>query len=76
MGLTSADGYVIESISLALAKVAYEAARQGVNIFVSLDHTVMPLEAQNEYDIIAGTKGHLVDKEANAQALWEFLYKE
>ena len=66
----------IESISLALAKVAYEAARQGVNIFVSLDHTVMPLEAQNEYDIIAGTKGHLVDKEANAQAIREFLYKE
>ena len=66
----------IESISLALAKVAYEAARQGVNIFVSLEHTVMPLEAQNEYDIIAGTKGHLVDKEANAKAIVDFLYKE
>ena len=66
----------ISSISLALAKVAYEAARQGVNIFASLDHTVLPLEAQNEYDIIAGIQGHLVDKAANAQAIVDFLYRD
>ena len=66
----------IYSISLALAKVAYEASRQGVDIFDNLEWTVLPLEAQDEYDIIAGTQGHLVDKEANAAAIAEFLYSE
>ena len=66
----------ITSISTVLAKVAYEATRQGVDIFKSLDQTVMPLEAQNEYDNVAGTLGHLIDTEANAKAMQEFLYSE
>ncbi|MCR4621581.1 MAG: LCP family protein [Clostridiales bacterium] len=68
----------IRSISLALARVAYEASKQGVNIFdsQSLDYMVLPLEATQEYDIIAGAKGHIVDKEANSAAIAEFLFKE
>ena len=66
----------IKSISTALARVAYEAARQGVNLFDSehLQVKVLPLEAKNEYDIVAGAKGHLVDKEKNSAAIREFLF--
>ncbi len=63
----------IASISLALARVAYQASRQGVDIFESVQFRVFPLEALNEYDIIAGAKGHLIDKEANMEAIQEFL---
>lgn len=68
----------IRSISIALARVAYEASKQGVNIFdtESLEYMVLPLEAQEEYDIIAGAKGHIVDKEANSAAIAEFLFSE
>ncbi len=66
----------INSISLALARVAYAAARQGVNVFDNLKIAVMPLEATQPYDIIAGAKGHIVDKEANKKAMNEFLYDE
>ena len=66
----------IRSISLALARVAYRGAREGVDIFESLQFLVLPLEATNEYDIIAGTKGHLIDKEANTAAIKEFLGQE
>ena len=66
----------IRSISLALARVAYRGAREGVDIFESLQFLVLPLEATNEYDIIAGTKGHLIDKEANTAAIKEFLDQE
>ena len=66
----------IRSISIALARVAYMASRQGVNIFDSLKHMVLPLEATQEYDIVAGAKGHIVDKEANSAAIEEFLYQE
>ena len=66
----------IESISMALARSAYEASRQGVNIFDPIDCMVLPLEAQNEYDIIAGSKGHLIDAEANKEAIQAFLYKD
>ncbi len=66
----------IRSISIALARVAYEASKQGVNIFdtESLEYMVLPLEAQDEYDIIAGAKGHIVDKEANSAAIADFLF--
>ncbi len=66
----------IRAISVALARVAYEASKQGVNIFdtESLEYMVLPLEAQDEYDIIAGAKGHIVDKEANSAAIAEFLF--
>jgi len=66
----------IESISTALAKVAFEAARQGVNIFDSIQFMVLPLEAKDEYDIVAGAKGHIVDKEKNTAAIEEFLFAE
>ena len=66
----------IKNISLTLARVAYQASRQGVNIFQSLKTDIFPLEAKNEYDVVAGTKGHLVDGEANGIAMKKFLYGE
>ena len=41
----------ITAISTALCKVAYQAARSGVNIFANLDTAVLPLEAKNPYDV-------------------------
>ena len=66
----------IDSISTTLARAAYEASRQGVNIFEQIEYKILPLEANQPYDIVAGAKGHLVDKEANAAAIREFLYQE
>ena len=66
----------IEAISTALARIAFEAARDGVNIFDALQFMVLPLEAKDEYDIIAGAKGHIVDKEKNMAAIQEFLFGE
>ena len=66
----------IVSITLAMSRVAYLASRQGVNIFDTLDHAIFPLEATQEYEIIAGAKGHLVDTEANAEAMRAFLFAE
>ena len=62
-------------ISSTLARVAYAGRRQGVDIFDSLEYAIFPLEAKNEYDYVAGTKGHLVDYAANSAAMKEFLYK-
>ena len=66
----------IHAIALALAHVAYMASRQGVDIFDHLDHKILPIEATQPYDIVAGAKGHLVDKEANTLAIQEFLFRE
>ena len=66
----------LSCVSMPLARVALEASRQGVDIFDSLDFLILPLEAKNEYDIIAGAKGHLVDKEANSAAVADFLFRE
>lgn len=68
----------IQNISTALIKVAYQASRQGVNIFdtESLDVKVLPLEAKKEYDIIAGTKGHKIDFEANEKEMKDFLFAD
>ena len=66
----------IHSISLALARVAYQGSRQGVDIFESLQFKVLPKEATEPYDIIAGTKGHLIDKEANMAEIREFLEQD
>lgn len=66
----------IQNISNALARTAYLASRQGVNIFDSLTYQVLPLEATKEYDIVAGAKGHIVDNEANEKAIKEFLFAE
>ena len=61
-------------ISLTLARIAYLAAREGVDIFASLETAVFPLEFPNPYDIVAGTKGHLVDYALNTEAMKAFLY--
>ena len=66
----------IADISLTLARVGYTAARQGVNIFSGLKTTVLPIEATQPYEIIAGAKGHVVDKEANREAMMKFLFSE
>lgn len=59
-----------------LARVAYAASRQGVDIFSSLEYTVFPIEATEPYESIAGTMGHLIDKEANREAMLKFLYTD
>ena len=66
----------ITAISLTLARVAYQASRQGVSIFDSLETSIFPLEATEEYDVVAGIEGHLVDYEANAEAMKAFLYSD
>ena len=66
----------IHSISLALARVAYQGSRQGVDIFEALQFKVLPLEATEPYDIIAGTKGHLIDKDANIAEIRKFLEQD
>ncbi len=66
----------IRAISVALVKTAYKAARQGYNIFDNVKYMILPLEAKNEYDIVAGAQGHLVDKEANKKAILDFLFAE
>ena len=68
----------IETISMALAKTAYQAARQGVNIFDTVETKVLSLEAEAQlpYDTIAGAKGYIIDMDANVAALNEFLYQE
>lgn len=66
----------IEDISNALIRTAYKASRQGVNVFDSVKYKVLPLEATDPYDIIAGTKGHKIDYEANEEAIKEFLFTE
>lgn len=66
----------ILGISMALARTAYLASRQGANIFESLDYRVFPLEATQEYDIVAGTKGHIVDYAKNEKAIKDFMFAE
>ena len=66
----------IQNISNALVRAAYLASRQGVNVFENLEHEVFPLEAKNEYDLIAGTKGHIVDYAANEKKMKEFLFAD
>ncbi len=66
----------IRTITLSLARIALQAEREGVDIFSLIHTTVLPLEATKPYDIVAGAKGHLVDKEANIAAIREFLYSD
>ena len=66
----------IRTITLALARIAYQAEREGTSIFDLIKFTVLPLEATKPYDFVAGTQGHLIDKEANIAAVKEFLYGE
>ncbi len=66
----------IRSITLSLAHVAFQANREGVDILDYLRTTIFPLEATQPYDTVAGTQGHLVDKEANKAAIQEFIYSD
>ena len=67
----------IRIISLALARASYEGSRQGVDIFEDLlTYKVLPREAMKEYDVVAGTKGHLIDYTANIQDMKDFLFSE
>ena len=76
MSVNNMEEDEIRSITLSLARIAYQAEREGTSIFDLIRSTVLPLEATKPYDIVAGTKGHLIDKEANIKAVKEFLYSE
>ena len=66
----------IRSITESLARVAFQAIREGADILDSIHTIVLPLEATQPYDSIAGAQGHIVDKEANIAAIQEFLFSE
>ena len=66
----------IESITMALARVSYEASRQGVNILDQMETAIFPLEATQPYEIVAGAEGHVIDYEKNAEKMKEYLYAE
>ena len=62
---------------MALARASYEGSRQGVDIFEDLlTYKVLPREAMKDYDVVAGTKGHLIDYTANIQDMKDFLFSE
>ena len=63
----------IKTITLSLARIAYQAEREGTNIMDLIRTTILPLEATKPYDTVAGQQGHLVNKEANIAAIKEFL---
>lgn len=71
--LTQNEVYIITA---AFARAAYEAARQGVDVFRNVECAILPLEAVQPYDVVAGREGHLVDTDANAKAITDFLYGE
>ena len=64
----------IRTITLSLARIAYRGQREGADILDYMHTIVLPLEAKEPYDTVAGTQGHLVDKEANTAYIKEFLY--
>ena len=66
----------IESITLAMARISYKAARQGVNILDRIEYTIFPLEVHEPYVKLGGNEGHLVDYEANSRAMRSFLYMD
>lgn len=66
----------IRDISNALARTAYLASRQGVNVFEAIKVKILPLEATQPQDLFAGTKGHIIDYSANEAAIKEFLFTD
>ncbi len=66
----------IADVTLTLARTAFNASVQGVNIFELVEWRIFPVEATQPYDLVAGAQGHLVDKEVNRAAMLEFLYGE
>ena len=63
-------------VAVALARISYMASRQGVDIMEHVETEIFPLEAKEPYDKIAGSEGHIIDYEKNAQAMNDFLYAE
>lgn len=63
-------------ISMAIISTAYEARRNGINLFDRVEVKILPLEALEPYETIAGKEGHRIDKAANEAAIKEFLYGE
>lgn len=76
MSVNNMEEDEIRTITLSLAHIAYQAEREGTSIFDLIRTTILPLEATKPYDIVAGTKGHLVNKEANIEAVRDFLNSE
>ena len=76
MSFNNMEEEEIRTITLSLAHVAYQATREGADILDSIHTTVLPLEATQPYDTVAGAQGHLVDKEANIAVIREFLFSE
>lgn len=74
MSVNNMEEDEIRSITLSLARIAYQAEREGTSIFDLIETTIFPLEATKPYDFVAGTQGHLIDKEANIAAVEEYLY--
>lgn len=66
----------IMRITLTLGRAAYLASMQGVDVFGGVVCGILPLEVLEPYEVIAGREGHVVDFEANAAAITEFLYGE
>ena len=67
----------IRETGMIIVRTAYNAAKEGVNIFEDVVHAVLPIEAPNEeYTTIAGQQGMIIDVEANIKAINDFLYGE
>lgn len=62
-------------MAIALARSAYLASREGVDIFENMDHAILPLEVKNPYDHVAGIEGHLIDYTKNSTEMKLFLFK-
>ena len=75
MSYTNLSQEDFSDMALAFARAAYAASREGVDILDNLEREIMPLEAKNPYEIVAGTEGHVIDYEANSKAMKEFLYR-
>ena len=67
----------IRETGMIIVRTAYNAAKEGVNIFEDVVHAVLPIEApKEEYTTIAGQQGMIIDVDANIAAINEFLYGE
>ena len=76
MSVNNMEEEEIRTITLSLARIAYQAEKEGTSIFDLIRSTVLPLEATKPYDFIAGAQGHIINKEANIEAVKRFLYSE
>ncbi|NLG24175.1 MAG: hypothetical protein GX558_02390 [Clostridiales bacterium] len=63
----------IETVSVAIARAAYDARRMDKNIFEMIEYQILPLEHDQPYTTIAGVQGHALDYAANTLAINRFL---